>query len=658
MKSLWTNKEAKLFRKNDLSLRVYSSRLLGRNPELVLHGGGNTSVKGNYKNIFGESIETLFIKGSGWDLISIEEHGFAPVDLHYLLKLAELKTLTDSQMIVEQQLATLNPSAPNPSVEAILHALIPFKFVDHTHADALLTISNTPNGRKFINEIYGREILVVPYVMPGFILAKKIANMTKNIHWETLHGMILLNHGVFSFSNNAKESYERMIDIVTKAERFLKKANVWQKFNKSNSKADLLTLARIRKKASEITGKACIAILNDSSEAVGFSKMKVARELSVKGTLTPDHVIRTKPFAWIINDDLDMSAGNFVNRYKQYFQKHNVNGITKLDNGPKWALWPEYGTICFGKSMKETRIIYDINRHTIRAMQMAHNLDNWKPISFRDLFNIEYWELEQAKLMPDHPSSGGFQGKIAIVTGSASGIGYSCTRKLLEKGCVVAGIDKNKKVSKLFNDLENYIGITCDLTRHAEIKKAIKTIVKKYGGIDILVSNAGTFSSSAKLEDIDDKKWKMDLDINLASHHRILRESVPYLKVGIDPAIIFLGSRNVGAPGIGAGTYTIAKSGLTQMSRLAAIELAKFNIRVNTIHPDCVYDTNVWNKEIIKERAKQYNLSIKDYKERNLLKTEVSSLDVAELVVFFASTKSNKTTGAQIPIDGGNDRII
>ena len=226
----------------------------------------------------------------------------------------------------------LNPSAPNPSVEAILHALIPFKFVDHTHADALLTISNTPNGRKIINEIYGREILIVPYV-PGFILAKKIANMTKNIHWETLHGMILLNHGVFSFSNNAKESYERMINIVTKAERFLKKANVWQKFNKSNSKADLLTLARIRKKASEITGKACIAILNDSSEAVGFSKMKVARELSVKGTLTPDHVIRTKPFAWIINDDLDNCYNKILNiimsEKKGISQKQNLKEIVK-----------------------------------------------------------------------------------------------------------------------------------------------------------------------------------------------------------------------------------------------------------------------------------------------------------------------------------------
>ena len=215
MKNLWTQKEAKLFSKSDLSLRVYSSRLLGRNPELVLHGGGNTSVKGQYENIFGETAETLFIKGSGWDLISIEEDGFAPVDLNYLIRLAQLNKLTDSQMVVEQKLATLKPSAPNPSVEAILHALIPYTFVDHTHADAVLSITNTPNGRKKINEIYDKDILIVPYVMPGFILAKKIAELTKNIDWDKLTGMILLNHGVFSFGNDAKASYDRMINTVT-----------------------------------------------------------------------------------------------------------------------------------------------------------------------------------------------------------------------------------------------------------------------------------------------------------------------------------------------------------------------------------------------------------------------------------------------------------
>jgi NAD(P)-dependent dehydrogenase (short-subunit alcohol dehydrogenase family) len=290
-------------------------------------------------------------------------------------------------------------------------------------------------------------------------------------------------------------------------------------------------------------------------------------------------------------------------------------------------------------------------------MQTSFNLDNWKPISFRDLFDVEYWELEQAKLKKDNQTLE-YQGKIALITGAASGIGYACAKKLLENGCAVVGLDKNRKVTELFNKFNDYKGFYCDLTKTADIKKAVSSCIKEFGGIDILVSNAGIFSSSANLESINDKKWQQDLDINLATHHRILRECIPYLKLGIDPAIIFMGSRNVGAPGPGAGTYTIAKSGLTQMSRLAAIELSKYNIRVNTVHPDCVYDTDVWSDKILKVRAKQYGLSVSEYKRRNLLKTDVSSADVAELVAFLASTKSSKTTGAQIPIDGGNDRII
>ena len=352
MRNLWNSKEAKLFSKSKLQHRVYSSRLLGRDHELVLHGGGNTSVKGQYKTIFGDKIETLYIKGSGWDLVSIEEDGFAPVDLSHLLRLSELDELSDSQMVVQQRLATLRPSAPSPSVEAILHALIPFTFVDHTHADAVLSITNTPNGRKKINEIYGDDILIIPYVMPGFILAKKIATMTKNIDWDKMRGMILMNHGVFSFGDDAKQSYDRMIQIVTKAEDYLKSAKVFRKYHNSNSKADLLALARIRKKASLLAGKPYIALLNDSTEAVGFSKMKAAKNLSLKGTLTPDHVIRTKPFAWVIKDNLDRSAKEFENRYTRYFEKNKKKGITKLDNGPKWALWPGYGTVCFGSSKK------------------------------------------------------------------------------------------------------------------------------------------------------------------------------------------------------------------------------------------------------------------------------------------------------------------
>lgn len=657
MKNLWSEKEAKLFSKSDISLRVYSSRLLGQNPELVLHGGGNTSVKGKYKNIFEEEIDTLFIKGSGWDLISIEEEGFSPVELNYLIKLAKLKNLSDSDMVVQQRLATLKPSAPSPSVEAILHALIPYKFVDHTHADSVLSITNTLNGNKKIKEIYGKEILIVPYVMPGFVLAKKIEQMTKSINWKNMKGMILLNHGVFSFGDNAKQSYDRMIEIVSLSEDYLIKSKVWRKYKKSKSKPDLLELAKIRKTASTLTGSACIALLNNSSEAAGFSKMKSSKNLCLKGTLTPDHVIRTKPFAWVIEENLNDSSNSFVNQYKKYFLKNTKKGITKLDNGPKWALWKGYGTISFGKSKKEAQIISDINRHTIRAMQTAFNIDGWKPIKFKDLFDVEYWELEQAKLKKDN-SSFEFQGKIALITGAASGIGYACVEKLLKNGCSVIGLDKNEKILELFKTFNNFQGFCCDLTKTNEVKKAVSFCVKTFGGLDILISNAGVFSSSAVLEDINDNKWKLDLEINLTTHHKILRESIPYLKHGIDPSVVFMGSRNVGAPGVGAGTYTIAKSGLTQMSRLAAIELSKNNIRVNTIHPDCVYDTDVWSDKILKARANQYGISVKEYKSRNLLKTAVSSKDVSEIVTFFVSNKSKKTTGAQIPIDGGNDRIV
>jgi len=657
MKNLWSNKEAKSFSKSELDLRVYTSRLLGRNPELVLHGGGNTSVKGFAKDIFGNKKEILFIKGSGWDLISIEKEGFAPVELECLKKLSTFNELSDSEMVKQQKLATLDPNAPNPSVEAILHALIPYKYVDHTHADSVLAITNTPNGKKIIENIYESDILIIPYVMPGFILAKTIAQMTKNINWNELKGMILLNHGVFSFGKTAKQSYERMISIVSQSEKYLSKKIIWRKYNKGSAKVDLLKLAQIRKKASDLSGKPCVALLNDSLEAVGFSKMTNAKNLVLKGTLTPDHVIRTKPFPWVINNNVDTSANNFIKRYDKYFNNNSNKKLTKLNSGPKWALWKENGTLSFSNSLKEAHIISDINTHTIRAMQISNNLDQWKPISFRDLFEVEYWELEQAKLNKSSVVKE-FEGKIALITGAASGIGYACVKKLLNQSCAVVGIDKNKKVEKLFEQNNNFKGIYCDLLNSSSIKRTISKAIKEFGGIDILISNAGVFPDSARLEKIDNKKWDKELDINLGTHHRILRECIPFLKFGINPSVIFIGSRNVGAPGPGAGTYTIAKAGLTQMSRLAAIELSKFKIRVNIIHPDCVYDTNVWSKKILQTRAREYGLSVKNYKQRNLLKTDVFSSDVAELASFLASSKSEKTTGAQIPVDGGNDRVI
>ena len=657
MKNLWNNREAKKFTKDDLSLRVYSSRLLGQNPELVLHGGGNTSVKDVFMNIFGEPIETLFIKGSGWDLKTIEKEGFAPVQLKHLLKLATLSKLTDTEMVREQRLATLEPQAPNPSVEAILHALIPFKYVDHTHADAILTITNTPSGNQKIKEIYGSDILIVPYVMPGFTLAKKIAEITSNTDWKQLRGMILMNHGVFSFGDTAKESYDRMIDIVNAAEKYLKEKNAWKKYAKSKGKPDLITLSKIRKFASEMTGSPVISKLNHSPEATGFSKHPRSVSLSLSGTLTPDHVIRTKPFAWIIGHNLETSAEKFTSKYIQYFASNENSGLTMINSCPKWAVWPGVGTICFGRSNTEANIIKDINNHTFRVMQVSETLHKWKPLPLNKLFEVEYWELEQAKLKKGNNSLP-FQGQIALITGAASGIGKSCVEIMLEKGCVVVGLDKNHNVVDLFQNNSNYKGYTCDVTKPKQVEKSIENVICNFGGLDILVSNAGIFPNSVPLEAISDKKWKQDIDINLTAHHNVLRACIPFLKNSIESSVIFIGTRNVGAPGPGAGTYTIAKSGLTQMTRLAALELAPHKIRVNIVHPDCVYDTAVWTKKILQDRAKQYGISVKDYKSRNLLNKPVYSRDVAEIVSFLASKMSAKTTGAQIPVDGGNDRII
>ena len=648
MKNLWTEKEAKLFSKNRLSMRVYSSRLLGRNPELVLHGGGNTSVKGHYKNIFNERIETLFIKGSGWDLVSIQEDGFAPVDLNHLLSLAGLESLSDKQMVIQQRLATLKPSAPNPSVEAILHALIPYTFVDHTHADAVLAVTNSLDGRKKINDIYGSDILVVPYVMPGFILAKKIEKMTKNIDWSTLRGMILMNHGVFSFGDNAKESYDRMIQIVSKSEEYLKKEKVFRKYNKSSSKADLLLLANIRRKASQLADKPCLALLNDSSEAVGFSKLKEAKRLSLKGTLTPDHVIRTKPFAFVINGNLDKSVKEFENRYNRYFQKYKSKGLEQLDNGPKWALWPGFGTISFGSSIKEASIVYDINEHTIRAMQTSHNLDKWKPISFRDLFDVEYWSLEQAKIKKKKKL---LEGNVVVVTGGTGTIGFETYKIFKSYGAEVVLLDYNlKRLNEVQSKIKD-LCIHCDVTNKTSVKNAFKKICEKFGGFDILISNAGAAPGGA-IGDVSDDILRKSFEINFFSHQNCASEAIKIMKKqNTNGCLLFNISKQSVNPGKNFGPYGLPKSALLSLCKQYAVDYGSCGIRSNGVNADRI-KSGLMTEKMIKTRAKARSVTTDTYMRGNLLSNEVKAEDVAK--AFFHLAVSKKTTGAVLTVDGGN----
>ena len=656
MKSKWKNDIAKKI-KNPLDLRVYSSRLLGSDPSLVLHGGGNTSVKVSAKDPWGKSIELAYIKGSGWDLGNIERAGFSPVKLDELCKMLEFEELSDSQMVKLLRASMIDPYAPTPSVEAILHGLIPFRFVDHTHADAVVTITNTNKGLQLIKEIYGDEVIMIPYVMPGFILAKEIAKLTKKLDWRSIKGMILMNHGVFTFSDDAKKSYENMIRLVSKAEDFLKKKKAFTIHGRQKTTAlKPVGIAKIRREVSVKAGFPMLAHCKTDSISTIFAAGKKLNTYSQKGPLTPDHVIRTKRIPAIIEDFSPQGINVFSGAYIDYFENFRSKGLKCLDSAPRWAVLQGKGVMCFGKSVKEVSIVDDISKHTMQSILRAEKLGGWKALSEKDIFEMEYWELEQAKLKTQ-TSSPVFQGKIALVTGAASGIGKACVEKLVSQGAVVCAIDISRDIESIFSS-DSVLGIRCDVTNQKSLKQAVERTVLEFGGLDLLISNAGNFPPSLSIKDMRADIWNHSLNCNLTSHQNLLSLTIPYLEEGLEPAVVLVGSKNVPAPGSGASAYSCAKAALSQLGRVAALELGSAGIRVNTIHPNAVYDTNLWNQDIIKKRAKSYGLSIDSYKMNNVLETEITSLDVAELVCAMLGKAFSKTTGAQIPLDGGNDRVI
>ena len=662
MKSLWNDADARAFEGDPLRLRVYTSRLLGLDPSLVLHGGGNTSVKSEVEDLFGRRESVLYVKGSGWDLATIEARGFAPVRLSLLKQMAELSVLSDGDMVRAQRAAMTDPGAPTPSVEAILHAIIPFTFVDHTHADAVVTVSNTPDGEARIRKIYGDRVLVVPYVMPGFVLARKVFEMTAGADWSRLEGIILLNHGVFTYGEDARSSYERMIALVTECESYLDRETTAERVARKPGRrapteaADLeMALARIRRSVSRARGAPMLARLDQSEDSNLFSCLP-GIEAIARGPLTPDHVIRTKPLPLILVGELDDAVAAYVSEYEAYFRRNAGTGMTRLDPAPRWAIWPSHGLVAFGSSWNEASIVTDIIQHTRDAILAAESLGGWRPLDENQLFEVEYWELEQAKLR-----KGGarppLEGKIALVTGAASGIGRASAELLLEQGAAVAGLDINPAIESMASGA-GFLGIACDVTDGSALTAAVRRTVHQFGGLDCLVTNAGLFTPSMALDQLDDQTWSKSLDLNLTSHMGLLRASIPFLRLGIDPAVVVIGSKNVPAPGPGAAAYSVAKAGLTQLARVAALELANDGIRVNVIHPHAVFDTAAWSPEVLEQRARSYGVSVEEYKAKNLLGVEISSRDVAALALAMLGPAFARTTGAQVPIDGGNDRVI
>src|SRR5712692_1407446 len=660
MKSLWSDAEEAKFEAQfpgPLGARVYTSRLLGRDKSLVLHGGGNTSMKLREKNLFGEPEEVLYVKGSGWDLETIEPAGFTPVALAYVRRLAGLPKLPDPQMVNELNTHTLRAGAPSPSVETILHAILPHPYVDHTHADAVLSVSNAPGGEERIREIYGDRVVVIPYIMAGFDLAAYCArDFPKQARGNTV-GMVLLSHGIFSFGVDARESYERMIELVSMAERYLEKKKAWQ-VGFADGKAPGIKreeIVALRRSIADCAGYPVIVKLNDSAKFAGFARHGELARLSQKGPATPDHLLFTKPVPMLGRD-----VAAYARKYREYFERQAPQAKEKktmLDAAPRMVLDPAFGFAAVGRTARDATIVEDLYDHTIDVILRAEALGGWRALDERHIFDIEYWDLEQAKLRRAGalPS---FTGEWAIVTGAASGIGKACAEAFLKRGAAVVGLDRNPAIETLWQRAD-FLGITCDLTDSKAIEKSLDDAARRFGGVDMLVLNAGIFPSSQPLQDIAAETWRQTMSVNVEAQLRVMQLTHPLLRLAPRGGrIVVIGSRNVPAPGPGAAAYSASKAALNQLARVAALEWAKDGIRINSLHPDAVYDTGLWTEALLAARAKAYNLSVEQYKTKNLLKTEVSSKDVAELAAEMCGPLFAKTTAAQVPVDGGNERVV
>jgi NAD(P)-dependent dehydrogenase (short-subunit alcohol dehydrogenase family) len=498
--------------------------------------------------------------------------------------------------------------------------------------------------------------------MPGFDLARSCAQrFAAESHAGTI-GMVLMNHGVFSFGATAKESYERMIDLVTRAEDFLSRRGAWKLpapavTEAAKARTDPLRheIAALRRDIAAVAGFPVIVSVHRDPKFVAFARRSDVAAVA-EGPATPDHVIRTKRVPMVGRD-----VAAYAARYRTYFERNAAaakDAKTMLDPAPRMLLDPVLGFAAIGRTAKDARIVHDLYAHTIDVIQRAEALGGYRALPEKDIFDVEYWDLEQAKLRKAGKPPG-YTGEVALVTGAASGIGRACVEALLKRGAAVIGLDTNAEVKTAHANRADYLGIVCDISSPEGLALALEEGVSAYGGLDMLVLNAGVFPGGTRIELLTDDEWRRVNGINVDANLTLMRESHPLLKLA--PAggrVVVIASKNVPAPGPGAAAYSASKAALTQLARVAALEWGGDGIRVNVIHPNAVFDTALWTEDVLASRAAHYGMSTEEYRKNNVLRTEVRSADVAEMAAEMCGPLFARTTGAQVPVDGGNDRVI
>ena len=671
MKNNWSNNESKKYIRKyknlgyskDLALRVYTTRLLGRNNELVLHGGGNTSVKTSIKDIDGKKYNVLCVKGSGWDMGEIEPEGLPAVKLDPLLALKKKKHLSDENMVTYQKRNLINIKSPNPSVETFLHAFLPFKYVDHTHADAILNVTNRPSGLNFCKKIFGNKVSIVPYVMPGFMLSKKVSEIySKN---PNMNCLILMNHGIFTFADDAKEAYSLMIKYVSQAERAIKKLKS-KKIKQIKNYSTIFNVPEvapvIRGLLSENKDQKFILNYRINKYLKYFINGKNVRSYSSKGTVTPDHVIRVKPFPLVITPKKNSTVGEFKltakkafdNYRKKYINYFNVNKKKvnekkiMLDTSPRVILVQNVGMFSVGKDLNSARIAGDLTETNARVISSVEETSTYKFIPEKDLFDVEYWSLEQAKIKKAKKLLGG---NVVVITGSVGTIGFETYKMFKSYGAEVVLLDFNREKLKELQSKIKDTCIYCDVTNKKSVESAFNHICKKFGGVDILVSNAGT-APSGIIGEVSDDVLRKSFEVNFFSHQNCASEAVKIMKKqNINGCLLFNISKQSVNPGKSFGPYGLPKSALLSLCKQYAVDYGSYGIRSNGVNADRIR-SGLMTDKMIKSRAKARAVTTDNYMRGNLLLNEVKAEDVAK--AFFHLAISKKTTGAVLSVDGGN----
>ena len=681
MENRWSAEDVKDL--DELDLLVYQSRLIGEEPSLVLWGGGNTSLKVTRTDFRGRQVKAMLVKGSGSDMKSALRRDFPALRMDDLLPLFELSQMSDDGMVEYLSHCVMDPGSPRPSIETLLHGFLPQNSVVHTHADAILSLTNTRNPHKVLAQVFGPDVIVVGYQRPGFLLSKEVAAAV--LKQPGARGLVLLNHGLITWGTTPQASYQAHLALISEAERFLK-VRASAKVPFGGVKTPALDEVERRRVAGTVTPvlrsllgsspeNRMLVRFEDSADVLEFAGSKKAKGFAEAGAATPDHMLSTKrnallvevsdpSYAGDVRRSLEAGVEEYRRAYTDWFNRHKQGLVEMRDPYPRVVLVPGLGMWVAGKDTRALNTVSDIYHHTISIMAGAHSVDEYVSLPPREAYDVEYWPLELYKLSL-LPLEQEMTRRIALVTGAASGIGKAIAVRLAREGAQVSLVDIDadglgEAVQAINAELgeDRCIGVTADVTDQEQVAGAFQRTVLAFGGLDVLVSNAG-IAPTGTLDELPLSDWQRSLDVNATAHLLVSQEAVRIMRAqGMGGSLIFVVTKNVTAPGAGFGAYSAAKAAEAQLARVLAIENGRYGIRSNIINPDSVFqDSKLWSEELREQRAAAHGVAVSEleefYMRRNILQDYITPRDVAEAALYLASDRSAKTTGCMITVDGG-----